>query len=1178
MSGSGTLGGSTYYLNLDATNFNTGMATTAASAAAGVTAIGGSLNVLVQTVNNVTAASGNASGAIGGGGGVIGGITRGIVGSGGLVGAVASLATGVGLATVALQATRGVIDLLGEGVIGFNDQLDRSTISWEVFTHNAADAKAMVNELFDFSRRTPFTFTQVDQAARQLATFGVGLDEVNKKVELLGNVAAGTGRPLQNLSYEYGQMVTLFNSGDSFGRPARALQQFGALSAEGRDQLEKMRKEGATADEMIKVLDADFGRFGDQLQRQSRTFSGALTTVKDTVDSLLAIAGKGAFDSIKNAVVELSDVLSSDAGVKWATNIGVIIKVLVDGVALIANGLKEAYALISGGVVAFQILTLSAIEKVAEGLNSISGGRMQGVVDGVNALLTNARQSIQQSAGILNDAGKDVEKIWADLNGLKWEESGTEAGAKFRAGLKHGIDPDGALAADAAATATEYLKAVSSSIANLNPDQLTGLNKLSDFISSALTGAAASSKIKPDDVLQTIRPMLAAAIAGMHDDVNQGLQALQAVLPPDVFARVQAYVEALRDADNATHGLAIATEGLNAAQDRYTKTVADAKSAMDAAAQAEKAVETTRAANAATFDHRIEVQREALTDLQRLAQAAADSAASIIRSIQADIDALSETARQHQEEDKQLIKAADDEYKRRQTAQDEHEAAFQAILDGTTAKFLAQRDSVDDVTKAIIARYNAEYEGKLRTQQGDDERVTRLQREERARLLELDQRIFALRQQGHFAEADALQKQRDALKAQYDGQVDRAQQVAAVSKDKADEAADQIKKAAGDQKDVDTAATAAAAKDLQNVKDVAAAREAADAEAVRQAQVRLKNAQEEADAVARDYKAREDAINHNIDDINRQKVAQKERDDLAVLGAQAAKNIVDTIWTKAVADAKDNVTAAQGLVDLFKNQKTEADLLLTTLEKQTTEYSKQYQFALGILNAERARRGLDPVTTLEGTGVNTSPPAPQPDPRGSEEHGPGTQRPPQPQSAPAGGSSNGPASGGGATAGPANPHVVTPDAPGFVPTEARPWPDGTWWDPKNGPPPQGYELRDGDYIWWVGTGAPTNSGAPNMPGPSAKLPMAAYLMGSGGSVGAPMARTSLGTFAGGMGDMPAAAGGGRGDFRPNFDFSGMTVDSSDRAHQVQGLVVQGIRQAFSDYQANKQQSRVGRKI
>jgi hypothetical protein len=1161
VSGSGTIGGTTYYLNIDATNFNTGMVTAASTAAAGTQAIGGSLNLLVNNINTVNNSVTRTASAVGGG----------------LLGSFLGLASGVGLASVALQATRGALDAIGEGVVGFNDQLDRATISWEVFTGNAADAKAMVMELFDFSRRTPFTFEQVNQAARQLATFGVGLDDVNKKVELLGNVAAGTGRPLQNISYEYGQMITLFNSGDSFGRPARALQQFGALTADGRDQLEKMRKEGASADDMIKVLDADFGRFGDQLQRQSRTFSGAMTTVKDTVDSLLAVAGKPLFDDIKTSVVSLSDTLSSDKALQWATNAATIVHFVADIGALIANGLKEAFGLLEGNLALFATASLDALKLVAEGLNALSGGRMQGVVDGINSALNTSKAMALNAAGIINAAGDDVDKILKDMDGIHWETLGTDAGVKFREGLKKGMDPDGALAKDAAQTTNEYLQAINASIANLNPDQLTGLTKLTDFISSALTGAASKGKIDPDSIMMTIRPMLAAAITGLHDDVNMGLRALQGVLPPEVYQKVADYIEALRGADNATQGLTIATLGLNAATDHLKQVQADAKDAMDAAAAAEKAAEATRTANAASFDRRIASQREALGDLERLAQQAADHSAEIIRGIQADINALTETARQHQLEDQQLIKAADDELKRRQQAQDEHEAAYQAILDGTTARFLTQHNAIDDVTKAIIERYNAEYEGKLRTQQGDDERVTRLQREERARLLEMDQRIFALRQQGHFAEADALQKQRDAVKAQYDGQVERAQQVAAVSKDKADEEADRIKKAAGDQKDKDSAETETAKANAEAVKATATAREAADQEAIRQAGVRLKAVQDEADTVARDYKAREQAINDNIASIEKEKTAQKDRDDLAVAGAHAAKLAVDAIWTKAVADAKDQVTAAQKLVDTFKDQKTSADDTLTTLQKQTTEYSKQYQFALGILNAQRAMRGLDPVTDLMGSGVGGNAATPTPDPGHGQERGPGSQKPQMPPDPPAGSTS--PTATKPATPA-APPHVITPDAPGFVPTDARPYPDGTWWDPKNGPPPPGYELRDGDYIYWaVPAGAGTGGGNPgDGPGLFSKLPTSMMLMGTGPSSGSPMARTALGGFAGGSGPISPTGAGSAGDFKPVFDFSHMSVDSAERAQQVRDLTVQGIRQAWQDYAAGGKSSRVGRKL
>jgi hypothetical protein len=628
------------------------------------------------------------------------------------------------------------------------------------------------------------------------------------------------------------------------------------------------------------------------------------------------------------------------------------------------------------------------------------------------------------------------------------------------------------------------------------------------------------------------------------------------------------------------------------AQDNYNKVVAAGKEARDAANTSLEIAKQQMQADMASYDHAIAAQNAALASLRQEAEDAAQFNAGVIQQAQDALNALQASIKAGQDE---LQRSLDEQQKKLDElnkTKSEHEAAFSAILDGEVGRFIAQRNAIDATTQAIIDRYNAEVEGKIRAAAGDDERVTRLEREERAKLLQMDTQIRQLRAGGHEKEADALEKQREKIAASYNDQIKYASQVAAVAKDKADEAKERVQKAADADSDKNAKDIDAQTKIIDNIKDEQKARKLADDEALAAAQQRVRDAQAEAKRVADDYKDREQAIQQNIISINAQKEAARVRDQAAVNAATMIKNIVDMIWTNAEKDAKDQLDHAKDTVTAAKDIKTTADDSLSSLKAITKEWEDQYKYALGILNASRQLRDLPPVTTIP-VGAPTSP-QPGGDPHPNQpgvDAGPegNNTKPTTPPPAPITNTapSHPPSRD--------NPHFLTPDAPGFVPTDQRPYPDGTWWDPKNGFVPEGYEVRSGDYLYWVGL-PQQNQPAPQQPNNAPNFWGGAPTGGSGGGglsrvsmsallanqAPSPLARPNV---SGGMFGVAAMSGdGGKiggntfGDLHIPIDLSGMTVDSPARVADVQHGVVSGIRQALLDAHSRGVGSRVGRKI
>lgn len=1172
---SGTIGGATYVLQFQNAQVVQGMAQTQAAIASSQQQIVASLQQIVTSLNGVTQASNQATGQQGGGG---------------ILGAALSFVTfsaEIQLAHMAVDAMKDSLKFLVDGMIGFNDQLAKSHIAWEVFTGDAKSADEQVQALFEFSRKTPFTFQEVDAAARELAAFGGVAFATKENLELVGNIAAGTQRPIQTITYEFGQMYQEIDNGQPFGRAARALVQFGALSAETRTHLEAMQKAGASTSDMLKVFTDDLDRFNGLIDKQAtQTLEGSMSTLKDTVQSLIAISTKPFFDEILGGVNEVNKAVGTNAALEFAANLKKLFQDILDVITIVVNAFKVD---IGEMILTWRMFVLDVVQGAEGILNAMSqlpgGEKFKANAANLKTYETTIINSMKDLQSGIDQAGKDGADAYLRATDPNWTAAGENAAKSFATGFKNKF---GTGTEDIDADARKYINDVTDAMKGMTSKQLSVFDNTTDFIKTILLG---TTKGDPEKLMTEIRPMILDAIKGLHDDVNQGLVELSNVLPPEAFQQVKAYIESLHDAENAETALTVATMQLTVAQDNYNKVVAAGKEARDAANTALNIAKQQMQADMASYDHAIAAQNAALASLRQDAEDAAQFNAGVIQAAQDALNALQASIKAGNDE---LQRSLDEQQKKLDDlnkTKSEHEAAFTAILDGEVGRFLAQRNAIDATTQAIIDRYNAEVEGKIRAAAGDDERVTRLEREERAKLLQMDTQIRQLRAAGHEKEADALQTQRDKIAASYNDQIKYASQVAAVAKDKADEAKERVQKAADADSDKNAKDIDAQTKVIDNIKDEQKARKLADDEALAAAQQRVRDAQAEAKRVADDYKDREQAIQQNIISINAQKEAARVRDQAAVNAATMIKNIVDIVWTNAEKDAKDQLDHAKDTVQAAKDLKTAADNSLTSLQAVTKEWEKQYTYALQILNASRQLRDLPPVTTIP-VGAPTSP---QP---GGETHPnqPGVDAGPE-------GSNTKPTTPAPAPINPVtnpshppskdNPHFITPDAPGFIPTDARPYPDGTWWDMKNGFTPEGYELRNGDYLYWVGVPASSPPASPNNSpnfwggtptggsggGGLSRVSMSALLANQTPS---PLTRPSV---SGGMFGVAAMSGdGGKvggntfGDLHIPVDLSGMTVDSPSRVADVQHGVVSGIRQALLDAHSRGVGSRVGRKI
>ena len=166
-------------------------------------------------------------------------------------------------------------------------------IAFETMLGSAQQAKVMISDLANLAATTPFDMKGVVNGAKQLLAYGFAANEITDTMRRLGDVSAGLGLNLQDLTWLYG---TTMVQGRLF---TRDLMQF---TGRGIPLTEELAKQfGVTKDKVSELVTAgkvgfpevkkaiesltnEGGKFGGLMEKQSHSITGQVSNIKDTIE------------------------------------------------------------------------------------------------------------------------------------------------------------------------------------------------------------------------------------------------------------------------------------------------------------------------------------------------------------------------------------------------------------------------------------------------------------------------------------------------------------------------------------------------------------------------------------------------------------------------------------------------------------------------------------------------------------------------------------------------------------------------------------------------------------------------------------------------------------------------------------------------------------------------------
>lgn len=224
-----------------------------------------------------------------------------------------------GLAKGGLSVLTGAIGsvtaALGAGAVAgmkYNASIETYQTSFEVMTGSAEKAAEVIDRLKKVGAETPFELPDLADTTQLLMNYGFTADEAMDKMMMLGDISQGSADKMSRIATAYGQMssagkVQLEDIKQMIEAGFNPLQEISETTGESMSSLyDRISKGTISVDEITASMQratAEGGKYYQSMEKQSQTFSGLISTLKDNAQQLLGEVVQPISDSMVSTLL-----------------------------------------------------------------------------------------------------------------------------------------------------------------------------------------------------------------------------------------------------------------------------------------------------------------------------------------------------------------------------------------------------------------------------------------------------------------------------------------------------------------------------------------------------------------------------------------------------------------------------------------------------------------------------------------------------------------------------------------------------------------------------------------------------------------------------------------------------------------------------------------------------------
>jgi tape measure domain-containing protein len=223
-------------------------------------------------------------------------------------------------AAVGIAAAGAAVLVAGKSAITSAGDYEQSRIAFETMLGSADKARSLMTDIAEFAKSTPFELPEVVSGTKQLLAFGFAQEELLPTMRKLGDLASGLGVPVGQLTNVFGQVKV---AGRLMGQDllqftnagVPMIQALADTMKKPQSEIKALVEKGKIGFPQVEValnsLTKQGSKFGGMMEKQSHSFNGVVSNIKDGFGQMLRaavgitpagdIVAGGVFDKIKTA-------------------------------------------------------------------------------------------------------------------------------------------------------------------------------------------------------------------------------------------------------------------------------------------------------------------------------------------------------------------------------------------------------------------------------------------------------------------------------------------------------------------------------------------------------------------------------------------------------------------------------------------------------------------------------------------------------------------------------------------------------------------------------------------------------------------------------------------------------------------------------------------------------------
>lgn len=240
--------------------------------------------------------------------------------------AMTAAATSVKIAFAGIAVAIGSVAVIAGKALKEAADMETVSTSFEVLIGDAKRAKAVLMDLRKFAAQTPLQFEDITKGAQTLMAFGSAAEDVRDQMQMLGDISMGQADKLESIVRAFGKIqakgkasMEELNMVTEAGVPI--LGELASMYGKTTDEVLKMVSAGTVGFDDINQafinMTSSGGKFYGMLDRQSQTFNGLVSTLKDNLSLLLTRLGETILPTatkiLGDALDNLNAFMESDA-------------------------------------------------------------------------------------------------------------------------------------------------------------------------------------------------------------------------------------------------------------------------------------------------------------------------------------------------------------------------------------------------------------------------------------------------------------------------------------------------------------------------------------------------------------------------------------------------------------------------------------------------------------------------------------------------------------------------------------------------------------------------------------------------------------------------------------------------------------------------------------------------